>query len=109
MYGLTFTAAIFYHKGTDRPTLELLNRYVVVKVAPMWYELGMELLGSQWLYNIRYENPHFSRMGCKELFKHWLYKEIDASWNKLIAALERIQYYALAEEIRRIILKGLVH
>ena len=106
--GLTLTAAMLYHKGTDRPTLKLLNSHVRDKVAPKWYDLGLQLLSSEQsvkLDIIRENHLADIRKCCIELFKYWLDVDTDASWNKLIAALEQIEQNALAENIRRNVLK----
>ena len=101
---------MFYHKGTDRPTLKLLNSHVRDKVAPKWYDLGVELLSSEQsvkLNIIKEDHPADTSKRCTELFNYWLDVDTDASWNKLIAALEHIGEGVLAENIRRNILKNL--
>ena len=99
---------MFYHKGTDRPTLKLLNSHVRDKVAPKWYDLGVQLLSSEQsvkLDIIKEDHPANTSMCCTELFKYWLDVDTDASWNKLIAALEQIEQNTLVENIRRNVLK----
>ena len=60
------------------------------------------------LKNIAENKPDVQRR-CTELFNHWLDVDVNASWNKLIKALEEINQNSLAaEKIRRIILKGIV-
>ena len=110
MYGLTLTATMFYHKGTVRPTLKLLNSHVRDKVAPKWDDLGVQLLSSEQsvkLNIIKKDHPADNTMCCRELFKYWLDVDTDASWNKLIAALEMIGENVLAENIRKNVLKNL--
>ena len=110
MYGLTLTATMSYHKGTDRPTLKLLNSHVRDKVAPKWYDLGVGLLSSEQsvkLNIIKEDHPADSSKCCTELFNYWLDVDTDASWNKLIAALKKIGENVLAENIRRNVLKDL--
>ena len=79
------------------------------KVTPKWHDLGVQLLSSEQskkLDIIKEDHPSDTSMCCTKLFKYWLDVDTDASWNKLIAALEQIEQNALAENIRRNILKG---
>ena len=95
--------------GSDKPTVRLLNMHVRDKVAPKWFELGMQLLSSKQsekLNIIRQDHPADTNTCCTEMFRHWLDVDTEASWNKLIAALEQIGYNALAEIIRINVLKG---
>ena len=95
--------------GTDTPTISLLNIHVRDKVAPSWYDLGVQLLScgqSEKLDVIKQNYPTDADMCCTEMFKHWLDVDNEASWNKLIAALEQIGQNVLAENIRRNVLKG---
>ena len=95
--------------GSDKPTIRLLNIHVRDKVAPEWFDLGVQLLSSEQLEKldtIRQDYPADTNMCCTEMFKHWLNVDTEASWNKLIAALEQIDHNTLAETIRRNVLKG---
>ena len=95
--------------GVGTPTIKLLNIHVRDKVAPKWFDLGVQLLSaeqSEELDTIRQDYPADTNMCCTEMFKHWLNVDTEASWNKLIAALEQIDYNALAEKIRRNVFKG---
>lgn len=95
--------------GDDKPSIRLLNIHVRDKVAPKWFDLGLQLLSSgqlEKLDTIRKDNPADTNMCCTEMFKLWLNVDIEASWNKLIAALEQIGHNALGEIIRSNILKG---
>ena len=98
--------------GIDRPTLRLLNSHVRNKVASKWYYLGEELLAydqSEKLNVIKQDHTGDTKMCCTKMFKTWLDVDTEASWNKLIVALEQIDKHALAENIRRNILKGSDH
>ena len=39
---------------------------------------------------------------CTEMFKYWLDNAADASWNKLVKALEVIGHNVLAKELREV-------
>ena len=45
---------------------------------------------------------------CTELFKYWLNVSPDASWNKLLKALETMKQNSLVEKIKRKFLTGIV-
>ena len=99
----------YMHTGTDRPTLKLLNSHVRNKVGSEWYYLGEELLcyeHSEKLNIIKQDHPGDVKMCITKMFKTWLDVDNEATWNNLIAALEQIDKNALAENIRRNILKG---
>ena len=95
--------------GTDELNIRLLNIHVRDKVAPKWFDLGVQLLSSEQsekLDTIRQDFPTDTNMCCTEMFKYWLDVDSEASWIKLIAALKQIDYHALAENIRTNVLKG---
>ena len=96
--------------GTDRPTPRLFNKYVRDDIAPKWEDLGNEFLDDkkQSILEIIAENKPDVQHRCTELFNHWLSVDVNTSWDKLIKALEIINQKNLAENIRRIILKGIV-
>jgi len=73
------------------------------KVAPHWYDLGIQLLQEEYVckLNIIQQNyPNDIERRCAEMFKLWLDVDTDASWDKLINALEQIGQILLAEKIR---------
>ena len=96
--------------GTDKPTSRLFNRYVRDDIASKWEDLGVVLLNNeqQSMLKIIAENKPDVQHRCTELFNHWLSVDVNTSWDKLIKALEIINQKNLAENIRRIILKGIV-
>ena len=57
---------------------------------------------------IEKDHRHDVMTCCTEMFKYWLSVDTNASWNKLIEALERIDEIALAEKIKIDVLKGLI-
>ena len=96
---------LFICVDTVKLTVELLNIYVRDKVASNWYDLGVQLLTTEQLDNIKHNYPANSGKCCTKMFEHWLKVDDEASWNKLIAALEQTNQYALAENIRSNVLK----
>ena len=95
---------MFLYVGTDKPTVEILNNYVKDKVAQKWYDLGEQLLStepSEMLDMIKQHCPTNDSLCCAKMFDKWLNVDVEASWDKLMAALEHIDRTTLAENIRR--------
>ena len=95
--------------GTDMPTPILLNRHVRKDIAARWRDLGFELLDKHpsMLNNIAIDE-HNVQDCCTKLFVHWLRVDTDASWDKLIKALDNIEENRLAMKIKREVLKGII-
>ena len=103
--------SIFIHTyiGTDKPSIILLMKYRD-KIAPHWYDLGIQLLQlEEYIYKLnvfKTNYPNNVEKCCHEMFEHWLSVDTQASWNKIIDALEHIQQNATAAKIRQDILIG---
>ena len=95
--------------GTDRPTLKLLNEFVRNDIASKWHDLGVELLDEEQRSTLCNIEEDYLKVEdrCTELFKYWLNAHTDASWNKLLEALEKLEQNNLAKKIKRNILKGI--
>jgi len=68
-----------------------------------WHDVGLALSITEGkLKEIKANNPNDVGTCCKQMFSHWLQKDIHASWEKLMTALESpgIEYNSLAESIR---------
>ena len=97
----------------DRPDRRDLSAYVVNSVATDWKALGEMLLNpdlveKRHLEIIEANSPEDVIKCCKRMFKKWLETDKDASWKKLIAALQSpgVQLNYLAENIQKMVLKG---
>ena len=57
-----------------------------------WYDIGLELLDSDTatLDLIKKNNPMDANECCTQMFKEWLKRNPDASWDQLINALSVI-------------------
>ena len=86
--------------GADTPTIKSLVKYKT-KIALYWDNLGTKLL-QEWyipkLDVIKTNYPNDAETCCTEMFTYWLKVDIEASWNKLIDALEQNEQIALACE-----------
>ena len=64
-----------------------------------WYDIGLELLDDGILDLIKdgAKNPEEC---CTRMFKTWLDRNPDASWNQLIVTLEKINLDVAAESVK---------
>ena len=80
------------------------------KIAPYWYDLGVQLLQLEEYIDklnvIKANYPNNVQKCCDEMFEYWLSVDNQVSWKKLIDALEHIQQNATAAKIRQDNLKG---
>ena len=91
------------YTGTDKPTLKLLMKHCRDKVAPHWYDFGIQLLENEYvdkLNIIEKNHPGDVERCCTEMFKYWLKIDTEASWNKIADALESIGLHVAAKRIR---------
>ena len=96
--------------GSDQPKISELYDYVIVDIAPQWYNLGVQLLEpnqTKKLNVIQSDYPGDSEKCCTALFNHWLHADTGASWDKLILALNHIGQDVLASTIKAMTLKGI--
>lgn len=89
-----------------------MHNYIKVEVTPKWKELGIQLLNEEHIKQLDVIETDYpagsgeSEKRCLELFKYWLQVDTNASWNKLIAALENIHHDVLADKIRNMTSEG---
>ena len=91
------------YTGTDKPTLRLLIKYCRDKVAPHWYDFGIWLLENECvdkLNIIEKHHPGDVERCCTEMFNYWLKIDNEASWNKIVDALEGIGQDVAAKKIK---------
>ena len=80
------------------------------KIAPYWHNVGIYLLEKPNVINIiRRDYPSDLGSCCMQMLEYWLKVDDEASWNKLIDALQRIHLNGIAERIRQDILLGKVY
>ena len=94
---------IHTYVGSDRPEITQLYSHVKQEVSPNWFDFGVQLLNTEQarkLKTIKVDYPGDSEKCCAELFNYWLQVDTSASWDKLITALQRIDYVVLADRIR---------
>ena len=75
-----------------------------------WFFVGEELLREEhysYLNKIRHNYSYDVRRCCYEMLHYWLMVDSEASWNKLIDALQLIHLNGIAERVKQdIICKG---
>ena len=108
-----YTICFFPLLENDRPHQRDLSTYVVDSVATNWKVLGEMLLNCDLvkyghLEIIEVNSPGDVIKCCRRMFRKWLDTDKDASWKKLIAALQSpgIQLNNIAENIQKMVLKG---
>ena len=97
------TVVLLYVGLEVPPTLLLLNRYdIIARMAPYYYEIGLELdiINSQ--LRIIQEDSRFPgpEEKCRKMLNVWLEGDTSATWEKLCKALERKNQNVLAGDIR---------
>ena len=93
--------------GLDRPTVREFDRHVRDEVATRWHDLGVQLgISTNQLDIINKDTPLDAKMCCTKMFKHWLEIDTTANWNKLMEALEIMEYNTLVKTINKEILQG---
>ena len=69
-----------------------LNRHITEQQAANWEKLGLELgLKDYHIANICKDHPNKSVVCCGKMLQKWLDSDLNASWNKLEAAIRRIK------------------
>ena len=86
--------------------LTVVAPYVALK----WKDIGELLLESDLVNNgelemIQTNNPRHMTERCQQMFARWLETTIDASWRKIIEALQsqNIQLNYLADQIKKML------
>ena len=78
----------------ERPTMKHLIEVIRIKnigIAVRWYELGLELVDdNNILQLITADHGNDTRTCCRKMFEKWLERIPGASWNRLVAALNKI-------------------
>ena len=95
-----------YYTGCDRPALKHLNKYVRKGVSVKWHDLGLELLeqeDEEMLYEIKTNHSNDVSECCKEMFRLWLRKCTNATWDQLIQALRDVDLNSVATTIVEIL------
>ena len=99
------------YTGNDKPTLKLLSKYVRDKVAPRWYDFGVELLENEYIEQldiIEKNHPGDPQRCCSEMFKYWLQIDTEATWNKLTDSLVVIGKKVLAKKVKNVVKSMLI-
>ena len=72
-----------------RPRVLYLNRLFIEKYAIKWRKIGLELnITSEALDIIEVDYPNKVQERCRVMLEKWLQKDPEASWEKLLHAVE---------------------
>jgi len=102
---------LIIYTDPNTPSLQQLINHVRPDVAPIWYDLGVELLDKQHaneLDTINVNNPGDVQKCCTQMFNHWLRTDSKASWTKLVEALRSraVQHDVLADDLEKKFVAG---
>ena len=88
----------------------MLQRHVIPYVATKWYELGAELFDEKEEHILGTIETNYSRDAnkcCFEMFRSWLQTDTNATWSRIVEALESpgINLASVATDLRKLISK----
>ena len=99
LYCVLHVFYLFWLTESEKPTRGDLNRYVIIKFAIYWIDIGIELgLGLDVLNIIAKDNLHHSEACLKETLDTWLKLTTDATWETLEVALTNVNRVKLGLE-----------
>ena len=78
-------------KADSKPSIKMLQRHVIHRVATKWFELGAELFDEAEEYKLdNIETTHVNNVTkcCHEMFRQWLRTDINATWSQVVEALK---------------------
>ena len=92
----------------SKPSIKMLQRHVIPYMATKWYELGAELLDEKEEHTLSTIEINYSRDAnkcCFEMFRRWLQTDVNATWSRIVEALESpgINLASLATDLRELI------
>ena len=88
----------------SRPTHQQINDLVIQHAAIKWKSIGVQLLDDEdysTLESIEANFPTNNVKCCEEMFAHWLKKDKQATWEKLLGALKAVDLNKLADDIEK--------
>ena len=89
--GNVLVPTVYISIGYKRPTSRDLQRYVIPEYAHRWKDLGALLdLDQSELDIVFKDTPTDSKTCCREMLSIWLQKNTDASWDKLLLAIDKL-------------------
>ena len=84
-----------------KPTEVYLSRLFIEGYAIKWREIGLELnLSSAELDNIQADHPHEIKERCRTMLKVWLQRDVEASWGKLLKAVQNADIHCPSPSIK---------
>ena len=82
-----------YCPATSRPTLRDLYRCVTPQHATIWREIGIQLdLPDCTLSIIQANHPSDVKRCCNAMLSEWLEVDTNATWQKLLSAIDTCRY-----------------
>ena len=92
--------------GQTRPAMRDLRHVIPLVAAEQWYYLGLELLDPKYeslLNIIESDCKHDAQMCCRKMFSKWLETDVTPTWDKLIAAVRKVDLNNVASSIESLL------
>ena len=110
---ITYVAKLFYYLVDSKPTIKDLLDYVIPRVTPQWYELGIKLLKADQeshLDIVRSNHAGDNKNCCMDMFQYWLSRNFDATWQQLIEALQSpaVELPVVADDIKKMLIGSVI-
>ena len=98
------TMIIIIQTVSSTPTHRQIEDLVVGGVTTHWRSIGIQLLKNEdvnKLNTIASDFPGNHTRCCNEMFRLWFQSDKQATWKKLLDALEAVGLIALADDIKK--------
>ena len=94
----------------SKPSMKMLQRHVIPYVATKWYRLGVELFDEREehkLDTIKIDHKNDADECCFEMFHTWQQTNTNATWSRIVEALESpgINLPSVAADLKKLISK----
>ena len=75
---------------------------VMPRVAPDWYNLGLQLISEDEVRIVEADCLSSGvEVACRKMFSKWLMSDPQASWRRLVEALRAISHHTVANDIKK--------
>ena len=97
---------LFLHVVNSEPQIKRIQDLLIQETAPHWRSIGIELLSNDdvtKITTITQNYPTDHERCCSEMFGYWLRTDKQATWQKLLDALESkaVGLNALADKVKK--------
>ena len=83
--------AIIFLTGTASPSLADLHNHVIPIYARHWKKIASNIdIPLYTIQTIEFNFPNSATRCCEHMFETWIEQDINASWNKLLNAIDKL-------------------